>query len=740
MKPGPKLLLNSQRPPNPPDPLAAARRKAMALQEKNRKDRVTMWAAAVIGGLGIAAVFAYLEFQQPEPAPKPVVAEVVFTPDAPEVVVEEKPKEEIEAPEEAPDEELFPEEVATEERVEEKPAEAKPDAAAMMAAEAPLLLIGMDASRDAAIQRDKDLFKRTAEEGVWDAYRGLLAKSIQAAMPDVPEGQGLNRYDPLWKEELLYRAILRWKVLGCFSQSQITARVTESYSASFLNWLFHNNDAMEEFLLTFRPEDDGGEVLGFLMSAWSMNEPLYGKYFPLAVACAVVFDRPMGIPSPIGNKEYEAESTVDPMKRYLWYVQQNEKGRLAAPVHHTSARDLVWTVCAPVTTAELDWAVRKMSLRRKNWGSAYGMVKYLMERAVEGENPYKEYSFEEILDEGGICSDQSYFCVNTARANGIPAMILTGETDLGAHAWAGLKIDDREWTTAAGRIGGVSKGQTSNPQTGAAVTEQEILHWNHRRLQSPNTTLSVWRHLWLADFLNAAKKDEAGGQAVRLAHRIGPFFTETWKALYTLLESEMELTGDPVKPSNLEEWKDFAKDMRREFKDNPRMAELAANAEMEYIFPYGSEGDAKRTLLRERRRINRDAGEQKDLIASSLKRQADLIHKRGGTDAKRDIGRLYDRALRDYGGSITGFKMMAEDYFSFMKDDPESAKKAARDIELAFKRVVETGTKNWFRANTESEIYRMICGYYRVAGEAARADMLERRYEVLLRRAKRSAL
>ncbi len=117
-----------------------------------------------------------------------------------------------------------------------------------------------------------------------------------------------------------------------------------------------------------------------------------------------------------------------------------------------------------------------------------------------------------------------------------------------------------------------------------------------------------------------------------------------------------------------------------------------------------------------------------------------MILKTGGPDAKRDISRLYDRALRDYGGSITGFKMMAEDYFGYFKDDKELARKAARDIELAFKRVVETGTTDWFRATTEAGIYKMICGYYRTAGEPERATMLEKRYEVLLRRAKRSAL
>ena len=176
-----------------------------------------------------------------------------------------------------------------------------------------------------------------------------------------------------------------------------------------------------------------------------------------------------------------------------------------------------------------------------------------------------------------------------------------------------------------------------------------------------------------------------------------------------------------------------------EYKDNPRMAQLAAEAELEYIFPYGSENDARTAFIRERRRIVRESGEQMDLIAASLKREADLIVKRGGPEMNEEICKLYDGALRDYGSSITGFKMMAQDYFEFVKDDPDLAGKAARDIELAFKRVVETGTKEWFRAGTETSIYKMICGYYRAAGDTRKAETLERRYELLMRRAKRGA-
>jgi hypothetical protein len=180
--------------------------------------------------------------------------------------------------------------------------------------------------------------------------------------------------------------------------------------------------------------------------------------------------------------------------------------------------------------------------------------------------------------------------------------------------------------------------------------------------------------------------------------------------------------------------------MRKEFRENPRMADLAAKAEVEHVFPFTEQDDARRALSRERRRIERNAGEQKDLVADTLKREADLILSKGSQDAAKEISRLYDRALRVYGGSITGFKKMAEDYFAFAKKDPETSRKAARDIELAFSRVVETGSKDWFRANTETSIYKMICSYYRVAGDEAKAEKLEKRYMRLLKEAERGAL
>ena len=725
-----------------PAPIPVARSQSRAIQSQRGNKKAGQWRSMLIGVVVIGAVFVGLEVSRQAPAPPPAAAvpeettpklankiETTTPPQVEEQVIPETAK-------------VLPEAIIPAQITPSAPQEAVVAGATVaeqLEKEPCLVLTGLDSRRENALLRDKDLFRRAIEGKAWDAYRRLLAKSIESGMADLAKGEGLNRFDAVWKEPIFYKAFLRWQVLGRLSEEEISEHVTDSYSGEMLTWLCDTPQAMEEFLLTIKPEDDGAKVLKFLMDANSNTASMMEKYFPLALACAVVFDREVTISNPVAGP-YSGQVAVEPLPRYMWFIEKNEKGKLAAPVHHSSARDLVWVVCAPVSTSELDWSLDKMHLSRKNWGSAYGMIEYLMERAVKGLNPYKEYSFSEILKEGGICGDQSYFCANTARAQGIPAMILSGETDLGGHAWVGIKVDAKEWSTGVGRVGGVSKGMADHPQTGASITEQEIQHWSDRAHQSPVTTLSVMRHLWLADYVQATGKDEHHAGTVRLANQLGPSFTETWAALYALLQKQTELVGDPAKPDNLEEWKSFAKAMRQEFKNNPRMAALAANAESEYIFPYGDEGDASGTLGRERRRIERNSGEQKDLIAESLKREADLIFKRGGPEAKNEISKLYDSALRKYGGSITGFKMMAEDYFGYLKEDPELAKKAVRDIELAFKRVVETGTKDWFRAKTEASIQQMICSYYRATGDEQRAAMLEKRYELLLKRAERGAL
>jgi hypothetical protein len=617
--------------------------------------------------------------------------------------------------------------------------EKEPEPAGPFENEKPLVLLGIDATTTAERERDAELIRRAQDDKAWDSYLDFLTRSLTGAVALADLANRRDGHDVLLRDPVFHQAFLRWQVLR--HHFAATARGVDRGTEGFYAWLMTRNTLMEEMLLTIQPEDDIAGVIDLLYQIWYTDAEIAEKYFNLALACAVVFDREVRISHLPKDAEYGTSVVIDPLERFRWYAEMDKKGRLAAPMTRTAARDLVWVVCAPVTTAELEWAVSKMRLRRANWGSAYGMVKYLMERAVNGLDPYTEYTFEQILKEGGVCADQSYFCANTARANGIPAMIFGGETDLGPHAWVGLKIKPDEWSTMIGRIGGVSNGATGNPQTGGATSEQEVWLWNERGQRSEVTTLAVMRNLWMAGFLEATGGDPVLIEAAIVeARRLGRSFPITWQRHYDLLAAKTRAAEDPGDKELIDRWIRFISEMRAEFRENPRMAGLASKAEDEFVFPHAEESDARRALARERRRVERMAGEQKDLIATSLRREAELIVEKGGPDALTRVSRLYDRALREYGSSITGFKMMAEDYFGFVRADEKLAAKAARDIELAFKRVVETGSKDWFRANTETSIYKMICGYYREVGQESRAVLLEKRYQRLLRAAERGAL
>lgn len=626
-----------------------------------------------------------------------------------------------------------------------------------------LILVGRSATSSGELQNDKDLMFHASYNGEWEEYRSLLSRSLNGEFSNIRQDHSDRRYDKMWSENKYYTACLRWKLLGEFPYEILNSTKKNQDSANLLTWILNNDEAMEEILLTLNENDDKQKVFAFLSKIWS-NKPLVStaidkdseepesseelfklkeKYFNLALACAVVFDNDISYTNTqnLSASSAQKESLVDGFMRYSWYIKKNEGGLLEGDIHRASARDLTFVVCSPVSNKELEWALKKYrSSSRKSFGKAYSDVEYLMERAVEGLNPYEEYTLQEILKHGGICGDQSYFCVNVARAAGIPAFTLTGVTDSGAHAWAAVKIKDDEWATTIGRIGGVSKGQGHDPHTGETITEQDVWMWSSKKVQSRTNVVKVFKHLWLADYFTSIANNDEYSAATTIANNIGKEFPITWRKVYQMMLLDETLTATPELSETVKRWQNFVKDLVREFKENPRMGSIAIEIEDKHIFPYADLKDLRRDLARERRRKTRDASEQSDLVASSIKRETELLLSKEQDDALVEIHQLYSRALRDYGGSITGFDDMSQYYFSIMKQDQEMAEKAVRTIELAFGRMIESGTDDWFRLNTEVGIQRKIANMYREVNNDKKADILDKKLDRMLKNAKRKAL
>ncbi|MFT6794631.1 MAG: hypothetical protein ACJAR1_002642 [Rubritalea sp.] len=623
---------------------------------------------------------------------------------------------------------------------------------------ATLILVGKEAGSTIELKKDAELIERACYHGEWPQYRAMLARSLTEAVKESKSrfGRSNARYENLWREPKYYTALLRWKALSQFPDEVTSQTKSLSGGSEMITWVLNNDNALEEIALTLHENDNKDQVFKFLSTVWRNKkfthkdeefnqgdvnelEKIIPKYFNLALACAVVFDQEIAYKNHITGA-----SNVDGMLRYHWYRKKNEGGLLEGDIHNASAKDLTFVVCSPVSTDELEWALKKYrSQRRKNIGQAFSDVKYLMERAVEGLNPYEEYTLPEILKEGGICGDQTYFCVNVARAAGIPAFGLSGLTNSGGHAWASVKIDDDEWSTQIGRIGGVSKGKGRDPQTGESITEQQIWHWSERKVASRTNTIDVFRHLWMADFFTESLDTPEKHEAINIAHNIGQEFPITWDRAYKVMLTREELISAPALSATLAVWKDFVKDLKHEFRKNPRMASLASVIEDKHIFPHSDIEDVRRELARLRRRNTKNSSEQADLMTSSLRRESDLILKTSDYDneqALEEVHQLYSRSLRDYGGSLSGFKEMIQYYFSVMKEDKERGKASVQSIERAFNRVVDTGSDDWFRKKEEIAIFGTIAKMYREVGEEKRAASMEKRLTRDMKNADRKAL
>ncbi len=129
------------------------------------------------------------------------------------------------------------------------------------------------------------------------------------------------------------------------------------------------------------------------------------------------------------------------------------------------------------------------------------MIRYRMDKAAGGRDLYDHYTLAEIKQKGGVCVDQAYFASMTAKANGIPAMTISGEGDRGAHAWFGYEESRTSWNLSTGRYkDNYAAGTTRDPQTHRTIKEQEL-----RELAAPARRTPAWgtteRYLQLSDLL-----------------------------------------------------------------------------------------------------------------------------------------------------------------------------------------------------------------------------------------------
>ena len=696
------------------------------------------------GAVGYGGWMIYKEQTKPKVvAAAPVVEAPVAKPAEPTPVKEPEPAKVVaEAPKPKPKPEPVQEPAPMVKKVEPPPA---PVAAAPSVDEAKLAatfagtlnLDEREGALPASIAQAKEAFNAAAAHGRWADWSAMLRRSFIASLKKLgpasvtPQGLAALSKSPAFVLALDQSAFLATLPAGALATPG-KAPVAEGQSPGqdveqrvFHEWVLSTPAAMEAWLLTVRAADNPVKALAQWSSLAQADPAAKEKYMNLALACSLVFEEPKKVQ---WNGSQTITITAD--QRYNYYAKNAAKGALAVNPDKLTARDLVWTVAAPVPDSALEWALKKVNLRQKTWGSVYEAIVYDMERAVKDVDKYDEYTFAEILKKGGICGDRSYYTAYTARAAGIPAAIVTGDGSRGPHAWVTWLGEDNQWSFA-GRYGGYPLGAASNPQTGKEETEHEFVRRSDRNA-SDDGLLRGMRAVWLAKAVEAEGAIDLAASIFEGASVLGNNVPAMWQAKLAFWSAHR---GE----APLEQWRAFLDVLKRQMKDDVDLLAEARAAEEKFVFPRQDSKLAMKELKKDVRKLDRTGAtsevDQADKIAEILKQQAAVMAKTG-LDPVRS---LYDKSYREHGRNPAVFKLLAADCWSFVKGDPEIAKKACRDMESSFRRYIDAGG-DYFDVTSQMSVLSMVSGFYKEIGEEKRAESLAKDVEKANAKASRSAL
>jgi len=537
------------------------------------------------------------------------------------------------------------------------------------------------------------------------------------------EERDLNKLvdNPIWNHGVNVYTMLQF-----FSAEDLgQAAAFSEHSKKFYFGILTNPEALTQLLYNLSPHDDLKKALLIWQDIWlsEEDEEIRIKYLNLAIACSLVFD--------VGNiTPKDGYDPIDAISRYTIFRKNAEAHRLKTTLSKLEVAGLVWVVDVALNDEEIEWAVRRANFSRRRWGKAYGHIEYLMERAVNGENPYEGYTLAQIEKHGGICGDQTYFSVNTAKANGIPAAGVSGTGDRGGHAWLAYKPNENEWDTTTGRYENYSNGSVKNSQTNRKMAEFDLMLLSDRKMKSKKVR-EAKTLLRFVSILETMKHDKTGiRQIFDEVLDIAPLLVETWTAYVAFLE---RLEPEPTQ----KEWQKVIDTIERTFKEHPTMWMTAREITQKHIWKHLDADDIEKTQSRYRSEIARKFPDRGDIIRQVLGDQEAMILKKGDFAKIRSF---YRQALRYFGKDTLNYKFICEQYFKVGEEFPDDRDTICDDIENYFSRHVDMESGDFFKAKSEIAILRIISQNYGKIGDQRKAKKYSDEAAKRLKKSKKSAL
>lgn len=391
-----------------------------------------------------------------------------------------------------------------------------------------------------------------------------------------------------------------------------------------VDWLLATDERLRTVVGLITLADDWKNVCRTLDTLHEHDPDGSGAWFDLILALAVVWDQPR---QPLHGQTGGAVPAVrDEITAYYDYFRDLYESRGARMRYgDLSPRALVFVVDTPVDLAELEWARDEVRGTHRNWGSRYDDVRYRDDRLESGRFIWNEgaYTLEALEDRGGICVDQAYYATITARANGIPAMIFTGQGRRGPHAWFGFMKSEREWEMDIGRyrFDKYQIGHTTDPQTNRVMTDHDVDFSCHRAFRTHSFLVAEDCGL-IALQLLGRDAPEAAWQWAERAKRLVDVYDLPWRVQQHLL-------------MNREKWTeaiDLLEDKARTFRKYPDYV-LAIRRQQAAILRRLGRDDEAAALLDD---TERDLDDRDDLLGNVILQQVRQLEREGEVDEARD--------------------------------------------------------------------------------------------------------
>lgn len=469
----------------------------------------------------------------------------------------------------------------------------------------------------------REVLIRSLDEGQGRAGTAALRSDL------VKRAKQLNWDDPDMVEELI-------SITGC--EGSLEAFQDCDVQPEVWSWLFNSIERVRLVAETVTADDKPCEVASIIQQLYEYDPQERDRFLNLVLALAVVWDTPRkAMDDQVENGWLPPDDDISVYYDYFKRLYSSEQSKV--PYDELSVDSLVFVVDVPTPLSELEWALENVDGSRTMWGRHYKEINYDLTRLIRGQYdwPHREYTLQEIEECFGICVDQAYYCVMTARAHGIPSLFFHGIGKYAGHAWFGFLKKPTEWDMNVGRYSdqGYAIGFATHPQTDHEMTDHELEYFAERSLQ-PVKARKASALKYLATLLYEEDFAEGALNAARQARQTDSLCEAAW-------ETECDILADAERFDEAIELMDEKADQFKFFPD------VVAGSRLRQAALLTCSGDAEKAEQLLRREVARVASKRDDLQQELVVAQADQLLGQGkGMEGLAVIEQILDEQ-RDKG-------------------------------------------------------------------------------------------